>query len=458
VDFPITESVPVEAFLDELPRRLARALSSPPRGAVFSFSARLPGRSTVALPESGPAVYWCRVADGRLKVGVGTAWEATSGEEERFDALTAERRRLLEDWSTASLDGSAPARAAFLGFGFRPGTEHDGLPGALLWVPRVVAERRGPSIVLHFNGRRDEDPALLLEEWMGAARALARIPQPQAGERPVADLPELPADDAHWRTRVEQALERIRSGDIDKLVISRRVDLSVSRPPDLDRVLAWLSARYPAGTVFAVRRPEASLVGVSPERLMALEGGLVVADALAGSAARGVDPTDDRRLGDALMDDAKARSEHALVVKGIVDALEPVCAGLVAPQAPSILRLPTVQHLATHVHGRVRPGVDVLELVRRLHPTPAVGGAPKDPALAWLEENGEHDRGWYTGGVGWLDDAGGDVWVVLRCALLGAGRATLFAGAGIVEGSDPHAELDETAWKLNAILEALALG
>ena len=223
-------------------------------------------------------------------------------------------------------------------------------------------------------------------------------------------------------------------------------------------MLAWLSARYPSGTVFAVRRPEASLVGVSPERLMALEGDLVVADALAGSAPRGADPTNDRALADVLMDDAKARSEHALVVKGIVDALEPVCAGLVAPQAPSILRLPTVQHLATHVHGRIRPGVDVLELVRRLHPTPAVGGAPKDPALAWLEENGEHDRGWYTGGVGWLDDSGGDVWVVLRCALLGAGRATLFAGAGIVEGSDPHAELDETAWKLNAILEALALG
>lgn len=458
MDFPVTETVPVEAFLDELPRRLARALSSPPRGEVFSFSVRMPGCSNVTVPESGPSVYWCRVTDGRLRVGVGTAWEARAEGGDRFAQMARARNQLLDQWSTASLDGTAPTRAAFLGFAFGAENGNGSLPGTLLWVPRVVAERRGPSIALHFNGRRDEDPAVLLEEWTGAARSLARSPASAGSERVPAELPALPSDDTAWRARVEQALGRIREGEVDKLVLTRRVEVPVARPFELDRVLGWLAARYPAGTVFAVRRPEASLVGVSPERLMALEGGLVVADALAGSAPRGTDAAEDRTLGEALLEDTKARSEHALVVRGIVDALEPVCAGLVAPQAPSLMRLPTVQHLSTHVHGRVKPEADVFDLIDRLHPTPAVGGAPRDPALAWLSDNGEHERGWYTGGVGWLDDSGADVWVVLRCALLGRDRATLFAGAGIVEGSDPHSEFHETAWKLNAILEALALG
>ena len=458
MDFPVSESIPVEAFLDELPRRLARALSSPPPGRVFSFSVRLPGRSTVSLPDSGALAYWCRVSDGRLRVGVGSAWEATAEGPGRFARMAEARRRLVDGWSAASLDATAPTRAAFLGFSFGTEGGDGGLPGTLLWVPRVVAERRGPSIVLHFNGCGDDDPAKLLEEWTGAARALARLPGGQVADRHAADLPSLPGDDTAWRGRVEEALGRIREGGVEKLVLTRRVDLPLPRSLDLDRVLGWLSTRYPAGTVFAVRRPEASLVGVSPERLMALDGGLVIADALAGSAPRGTDADEDRALGDQLLGDPKGRAEHALVVKGIVDALEPLCAGVVAPQAPSLLRLPTVQHLSTHVHGRVRPGVDAFDLIARLHPTPAVGGTPRDQALAWLNDNGEDDRGWYTGGVGWLDDAGGDVWVVLRCALLGPDRATLFAGAGIVEGSDPRAELDETDWKLAAILEALALG
>jgi hypothetical protein len=171
-------------------------------------------------------------------------------------------------------------------------------------------------------------------------------------------------------------------------------------------VLEWLAARYPDAAVFAVRRPGISLVGASPERLLGLEHGLVVADALAGSAPRATCDDADQLLGGTLLGDPKELAEHAVVVREILGALEPLCTALVASHAPSLLRLPNVQHLASHVHGRVKAEVGVFELLERMHPTPAVGGAPRAAALDWLQRHGEADRGWYTGGVGWLDDSG----------------------------------------------------
>ena len=335
------------------------------------------------------------------------------------------------------------------------------LPNALLSVPRVVAERRGSGTLMHFNGSTDEDPDALIGEWTSTARALVSAawpgtPATEPGPHRVPDTT-LPADDPEWATRVTHALAAIEQPPLEKLVLTRRVTLELAREPSLDRVLEWLAARYPDAAVFAVRRPGISLVGASPERLLGLEHGLVVADALAGSAPRATCDDADQLLGGTLLGDPKELAEHAVVVREILTALEPLCTALVASHAPSLMRLPNVQHLASHVHGRVRPEVGVFELLERMHPTPAVGGAPRAAALDWLRSHGEADRGWYTGGVGWLDDAGGEIWVALRCAALRERVASLYAGAGIVSGSDPSQELRETGWKLQAMLEALAI-
>jgi isochorismate synthase EntC len=209
--------------------------------------------------------------------------------------------------------------------------------------------------------------------------------------------------------------------------------------------------------VYAVRRGDISLVGASPERLLGLEHGLVVADALAGSAPRATCDDADQLLGGTLLGDPKELAEHAVVVREILSALEPLCTALVASHAPSLLRLPNVQHLASHVHGRVKPEVGAFELLERMHPDAGGRRRAARRALDWLRRHGEADRGWYTGGVGWLDDAGGDIWVALRCAVLRGSAPSLYAGAGIVAGSDPQQELRETGWKLQAMLEALAV-
>lgn len=456
------ESHPHDAFLEELPQRLARALVGLPAERFQSLSLRAPALPGLpGLPSTGPAVWWGRPADHRHRVGAGVAWELEAQGDGRFSTLAQTHRELTSRWSAISLDGSATLRAAFVGFAFSPDFANGVLPNALLSVPRVVLERRGPTTLMHFNGSGDEDREKLLAAWTDTARSLLAAARPglQAGDSPSRLLlRKMPAAaDPHWTARVAHALAAIDALRLEKLVLTRRVDLELEKEPSLDRILDWLAARYPGGAVFAVRRPGMSLFGASPERLVGLDDGMVVADALAGSAPRASCESTDQQLGGTLLGDPKELSEHAVVVREILAALEPLCTALVASHSPSLLRLPNVQHLASHVHGRVRPEVGLFELLERMHPTPAVGGAPRAAALDWLRRHDEADRGWYTGGVGWVDDAGGDIWVALRCATVRGRKASLFAGAGIVAGSDPDQELRETGWKLQAMLEALAL-
>jgi len=462
VDSTPLESHPQQAFLDELPRRLERALAAAPSRGFLSLSLRagnFPG--SPGLPGEGPAVWWGRPADARFRVGAGVAWETEAEGNDRFRALATAHRALKSGWHALNPDGSPPLRAAFLGFAFSPDSADGALPNALLSVPRVVVERQANTTLMHFNGAATDAPEALLEAWTDTARMLvagawAGTPATDPVPHKVPDQA-LPAEDPEWAARVRHALAAIEQPPLEKLVLTRRVQLELGTAPSVDRVLEWLAARYPEAAVFAVRRGGDSLVGASPERLLGLEHGLVVADALAGSAPRASCDDADQLLGGRLLGDPKELAEHAVVVREILGALEPLCTALVASHSPSLLRLPNVQHLASHVHGRVRPEVGVFELLERMHPTPAVGGAPRVAALDWLRRHGEADRGWYTGGVGWLDDAGADIWVALRCAALSGSVASLYAGAGIVAGSDPQQELRETGWKLQAMLEALAV-
>ncbi len=175
---------------------------------------------------------------------------------------------------------------------------------------------------------------------------------------------------------------------------------------------------------------------------------------LAGSAPRGATADEDRRLGDGLLASEKDRLEHAIVVDDAVARLEPLSTGISRPAHPIVDRLPTVQHLATPITGTT--SARILELVGAVHPTAAVGGSPRAEALGFIDKQEGIDRGWYAGGIGWIDpDGDGDLAVALRCALVRGGHATVYAGNGIVAGSDPDRELAETRLKLRPMLELL---
>ena len=294
----------------------------------------------------------------------------------------------------------------------------------------------------------------------GTSGAAPSVPGPvqrvvRSGSRPTPE---------GYRQAVADAVRRIRAGELAKVVLARSVDVRLLAAPALADVVQRLAAANPAARVLAVPLPGGDpahrtwLVGATPELLVRRRGREVVCVPLAGSQARSADPAVDAARAARLTGSDKDRREHAFVVEAIVEALRPYCTEVRAP-APELLATPAVWHLATRVTARLRdPATTSADLVTALHPTPAVGGTPRGAATAVIAELEGFDRGCYAGAVGFQDAAGDGEWSVgVRCAELVGNRLRLFAGAGIVAGSDPDAELAETDAKLRTVLGALGL-
>ncbi|MGH9104553.1 MAG: isochorismate synthase [Acidimicrobiales bacterium] len=324
------------------------------------------------------------------------------------------------------------------GHGDRPGPSSPGEAWAT-----IVAPPAGPW----WSGRGRE---LVEEQLLGLREENHSERLPDAFEL-VAKMPH-----DQWERLVEKAVSEMRRGGLDKVVLARRVDVVANRPFAVHEALARLAALYPSCTVFHVE----GFIGASPETLVRREGRDIMSNPLAGTVARSGDDATDARLLAELMASAKDRREHQLVVDAIAAQLRPVCASLDIPAAPSVLPLRNVSHLGTTLTGALRAGVPAgptaLDLAALLQPTPAVGGHPSGRALRWQRDNEGFERGVYAGPVGWMDSHGNGEWALgLRCAHVSGAHASLYAGNGIVVGSDPGAELAETQLKLQALLAAL---
>ena len=314
---------------------------------------------------------------------------------------------------------------------------------------------------------READDCLFLPEraanraWSASAPALSS----PAGRRMTAE----PSRDAYQQA-VSQALAAMResrsgAAPIDKVVLSRSLRLEADHPFDAFALWRDLQADPSAarflvplgvGRGGAMRR----LVGASPELLVSRRGPSVLSHPLAGSARRSPDLLQDETAAKALLTSDKDLREHALVVEAIMDALAPWCSELRAPPGPALVSTRTMWHLGTRIEGRLRhpDQASASDLAAVLHPTPAVCGAPRDQAAAMIRDLEAYDRGFYAGALGWTNAAGDGAWyVALRCAEICGSEARLYAGAGIVEGSDPTAEADETSGKFQAVLRALGV-
>lgn len=279
------------------------------------------------------------------------------------------------------------------------------------------------------------------------------LAQPSKVEAPPSD------DDQRFTASVQEAVAAIRAGRIRKVVLSRAQSFELGRAPQLSALLRALREREPNAFVFAVSgaRPGRKLVGASPELLVSKTGSAVSSRPLAGSSRRSVDAAQDREAAAALLRSAKDRHEHELVVERIVEDWRPLLAMVERDPEPTLVGTSAMWHLASHIRGKLKdPRTSSLELALALHPTPAVCGTPTDAARAFIEAQEPFERGDFTGAIGYMDGAGDGEWVVaLRCAELEGARARLFAGAGIVETSDPEAELLETRGKMQMMLEVL---
>ena len=262
---------------------------------------------------------------------------------------------------------------------------------------------------------------------------------------------ELSSSREGFEARVERALEAIGAGRLQKVVMARSVEAAGSRPFDLVDVLARLREQNPRCVTFLFRAPgDVAFVGATPETLCRVEGRVLETEALAGSAAPG--------QAEGLGGRDKDRREHDSVVRYILAALRPIAAQVTADEEPRLLTLKNVVHLRTGIRAELREGVTAAQVVTALHPTPAVGGVPRDHSLGFLHEHEALDRGWYAGPVGWIGPSGAHMVVALRSALVRGSHARLFVGAGIVQGSSSAAEWRETEMKSLAMLRALGGG
>jgi menaquinone-specific isochorismate synthase len=256
-----------------------------------------------------------------------------------------------------------------------------------------------------------------------------------------------------WCDVVSTATERIRASELDKVVLARAIEVRADSELRVGAVLTHLRRTHPSSLIFSVE----GFVGATPEMLVSRHGDIVRAHPMAGTAPRSGDPATDARLAQQLLDSSNTRAEHRHTIDMVHDTLLPWCSFLDEEAEPSIVAMANVQHLATRLEGQLStPAASVLELVGALHPTPAVGGFPRDAALELISEIEQLDRGRYAGPVGWIDTAGNGVWAVgIRSAEFSGHTARLFAGVGIVADSEPETELAETRAKLQTMLGAI---
>ncbi|BBG01154.1 MULTISPECIES: isochorismate synthase [Pseudonocardia] len=292
-------------------------------------------------------------------------------------------------------------------------------------------------------------------------RWLPGVPPPLPGRWRVAHTP--PVEE--YLAGVEAAVRAIGAGELEKVVLSRALDLTGDGPVPIGSLLRRLADRNACGHVFAADVSDPGepgtrmLVGASPELLVSRRGSAVVSNPLAGSAPRHPDPVTDRARAAALVASEKDRREHRAVVDDLAARLAPLCADLVVPPEPVLVRTPSMWHLSTRVTGTVRdPETGSLDIAQALHPTPAVGGVPLATATGLIATAEGYDRRYYTGVVGWTDEHGDGEWaIVLRCAEVRGAALRLYAGGGIVAGSEPAAELAETRAKFRTFLAAVGL-
>ena len=416
--------------------QLRAAVVAAPRGAerlrlTVAADAGAPLAWLRAVPARVPAAYFAgRDGDGEV-LGIGEAEVATA--------------------AGAALAPPAWRYAGVLRFEDGPDAKRFAVPLVEIGRARgrawVAAYLVGPAELAR---RR----VLALLDRLGAAGPPGAA---AAAENLVVRRTERP-DRAGWDAMMARALAAIDAGAVGKVVLARRVELTLAAPLDAVAVLERLAAREPRSFRFAFRRGASTFVGASPERLFARRGREVVSDAVAGTRRRGVDAAADRAIGAELLTADKDRREHAFVADAVARSLATVCDAVSRDAEPTIMTLGGLLHMHTTAAGGLRLGGDDGALLGALHPTPATCGWPAAAARTFLAAVEPFARGSYAAPVGWIGRDGAELAVGIRAVELCGRTAALTAGAGIVRGSDAAAEWAETEAKLAGVLAALAAG
>jgi menaquinone-specific isochorismate synthase len=398
-----------------------------------------PGPLLALLPDTPDTTAWVRRGDGLVGWGVAAVCR-TSGPERFADAQEwwAEQTRSAVVRDEVDQPGSGVVCFGSFGFADDPGD-------SVLIVPEVVVGRRGSTTWLTTIGVGS----------ISSSRTLRPTQAPRAPQDVAFSDGALSG--ATWETVVAEAVRRINDGQLEKVVLARDLVATAGSEIDVRWPLRRLAESYPMCWTFHVD----GLFGATPEMLVRRERGLVTSRVLAGTIRRTGDDARDLALAATLARSSKDLEEHEYAVRSVADALAPHCSSMNVPEAPFVLHLPNVMHLATDVAGVIHDAADPagtsLDLAEALHPSAAVGGTPTDVATALIGEIEGMQRGRYAGPVGWMDATGDGEWgLALRSAELDGTTVRLFAGCGIVADSDPAAELAEAQAKFVPVRDSLS--
>jgi salicylate biosynthesis isochorismate synthase len=454
----------VEKALSRARRDGARALAA----VTVSLPAELDLSAAVLAARRPGDRFFCFEQpdrDGFALAGLGQAALLEARGPDRFSEVANAARELgtraVCDDAAGDPAGAGPVFVGGFAFAHDGGAapEWSPLAPASLVLPEVsLARHRGEArmtISLVVDG--DEAPEALFERVLRRVGELGPAAMPLLDPDPVERARVVSAaPPSHYEHAVERAVERIRAGALEKIVLAREVRVHAGRDHDPGAVLGALREVFPACFCWCVGAPGAAFVGASPELLVRRDGARAQSVALAGTTRRSADPAVDDHLGEQLARSPKEREEQAIVARRIERTLEPVSVWVTVAEQPVLVKVQNVQHLATPIRAQLADPVPVVELAGRLMPTPAVGGEPRAAAMPMIPALEGLDRGWYAGAVGWTDLAeDGEFCVALRCALLRGPLAHLYAGCGIVRDSVPAEELAESEVKLQALLPLL---
>jgi len=429
-------------------------------GALVSRSCEVPDVSYAAFlaTRDGPKTHWAG-PEGLEIAGGGAAVRLTGTGTDRLTRVRETARSVFDD---ADVDTSTAARPRLLGgcafFADHEGTgPWSGFPAAQFVLPRVQLTRSdGRTWLTVTRSGPDATPDAVERALERTRESIADLPAmvPSGGAPGVVDTRHATSR-SEWTDGVERAVERIRAGELVKVVLALSLSVDLAEPVEPAAVLSRLRRQYPGCYRFLVGADGgAAFFGAPPERLVRREGRSVSTEALAGSAARGDTPEEDAELAASLLDSEKIGHEQSLVVDAIRDQLCDLADVTVGER--TVRTLATIQHLETPIEAQLHGDDHVLDLVETLHPTPAVGGVPPETARSVIRETERFERGWYASPVGWFDAAGdGEFAVAIRSAVADGDRVTLFGGNGIVADSDPAAEWEEVQLKFRPVLDEL---
>lgn len=384
------------------------------------------------LPKSSP-YSWVRGGEGLIGWGEYASIKVSG--KDRFDQLRTWWHQQLETFSISnSVHGGGTGPLLFTSFSFDRNEE------SIAVIPRVVIGTKGENSWITWIGSESQP------EIPAAA--------PQYAEQSF-QWSEGTLSEAQWQTRVAQAIAKIDKGEIEKVVLARDLIATTERSIDVRPILNKLANNYPATWVFSVN----GLIGATPELLLRLSRGMVTSRVLAGTIPKTGDDARDLALSASLARSSKDLEEHEYAVRSVAEALEPFCSSTNVPDAPFVLHLANVMHLATDVTGALLESthhVDAFALLNSLHPSAAVCGTPRNLAFDVIDEIEGMNRGRYAGPVGWIDARGdGELGIALRSGQVKDNSIRIFAGCGIVAGSDPEVELAESRAKFSAMMSAL---